>query len=801
MYNNLFTKKTFRNTILVLLFLPLFADCSFGQLVQTPRMTPQGVGYLEYLPPDYATNTGRAYPVLIFLHGLGEMGNGSAADLEKVKANGPPKLIKNGSTMCFNVNGTDECFIVISPQLSPSVGGWWPSLLQSFFNEILTGSKNYRIDKTRVYLTGLSLGGEGVYMGIGQTTDIFAAAAVVAGFDNASGCTISARQIPVWGFHGTSDTTIPYATGLAQFNAIVNCTAPAPVAELKWTSYPNVGHNAWDKAYTTDHSVQSPLNVYEWLLTKRKNVGSNALPIVNAVASKTITLPISSVTLTGTATDTDGTISSYLWTQVSGPNTATLANAATPSVTLGNLVAGIYTMKLTAKDNSGGTGTATITVTVYAVPANIVPVVNAGADKTILPPISTLTVTGSATDADGTIASIMWTKVSGPSAVVSNANSLTLSLSSVTSGTYVFRLTATDNTGAATSDDMSVVVNTAPTVNAGADKVLQLPVNSITLTGTATDTEGAISSYLWTKVSGPAATLTNASTSTVSLSSLVAGAYIFRLTATDNAGSSSSDDMNITVNPAPVAAPAPILDSNIALQKPISTSSNQTWLGAQGVGSNAVDGNLTTRWSSAFSPTEWIAVDLGSNYNISKIKIFWEASLAVSYKIDYSSDGTTWATIKTVTGNSAANNELTDITGRARYVRIVGLVRSYGWGGVQYGYSIYELEIYGQINSSSSARTASSQPALNTSSTEDISDVLHSNEADEKPSLSFLDKTYTGGKQYQVAIFNASGTLIYTGKWSSEIHTEILTPNGFYFYHIIEDGRRIDSGKVVITNP
>lgn len=801
MHHNLFTRNSFRNAILVLLFLALFADCSFGQLVQTPRMTPQGVGYLEYLPPDYATNTSRTYPVLIFLHGLGEMGNGSAADLEKVKANGPPKLIKNGSTMCFNVNGTDECFIVISPQLSPSVGGWWPSLLQSFFNEILTGSKNYRIDKTRVYLTGLSLGGEGVYMGIGQTTDVFAAAAVVAGFDNVSGCTISARKIPVWGFHGTSDATIPYATGLAQFNAIANCTSPAPAAELKWTSYPNVGHNAWDKAYTTDHSVQSPLNVYEWLLTKRKNVGSNAIPVVSAGTNKAITLPANSITLTGSAKDTDGTISSYLWTQVSGPNTATLTNAATPTASLGNLVEGTYTMKLTAMDNAGGAGNATITVTVYAAPANMVPVVNAGTDKSILPPTSTLTVTGSATDADGTITSTLWTKVSGPSVVLNNTNTLTLNLSSLISGTYVFRLTATDNKGAATSDDMSVVVNTAPTVNAGTDKTLQLPVNSMALTGTATDTDGTISSYLWTKVSGPAATLTNASTSTVSLSALVAGAYVFRLTATDNAGSTSSDDINVTVNSAPLAAQPPVLGSNIALQKPVTTSANQTWLGSQGVGPNAVDGNLTTRWSSAFSPTEWIAVDLGSNYNISKIKIFWEASLAVSYKIDYSLDGTTWATIKTVTGNSAANNELTDITGTARYVRIVGLVRSYGWGGVQYGYSIYELEVYGVINNSSSARTASTQPTVTTSPTEDLSDVLDSGEADEKPSLSFLDKTYTGGKQYQVAIFNASGTLIYTGKWSSEIHTEVLTPNGFYFYHIIEDGRRIDSGKVVITNP
>lgn len=74
---------------------------------QTARTTTNGTGYLEYLPPDYATNTNRKCPLLIFLHGSGETGSGSAVDSEKVKANGPPKLIQQGSTMCFGKN----CFI------------------------------------------------------------------------------------------------------------------------------------------------------------------------------------------------------------------------------------------------------------------------------------------------------------------------------------------------------------------------------------------------------------------------------------------------------------------------------------------------------------------------------------------------------------------------------------------------------------------------------------------------------------------------------------------------------------------
>src|SRR5688572_26526163 len=95
-----------------LLFL---AGITHTQAQQVPKMAPSGRGYLEYLPPGYSTST-ELYPCIIFLHGSGERGSGSATDLAKVTGNGPPKHIKNGHTMCFTVNGKTECFIVLSPQ-------------------------------------------------------------------------------------------------------------------------------------------------------------------------------------------------------------------------------------------------------------------------------------------------------------------------------------------------------------------------------------------------------------------------------------------------------------------------------------------------------------------------------------------------------------------------------------------------------------------------------------------------------------------------------------------------------------
>ena len=90
--------------------------------------------------------------------------------------------------------------------------------------------------------------------------------------------------------------------------------------------------------------------------------------------------------------------------------------------------------------------------------------------------------------------------------------------------------------------------NARPVVNAGSDLAITLPTSSVSLNATATDSDGTIASRLWTKISGPSAgTLVNANTNNLTVNGLVAGQYIFRFTATDNAGDSSSDDVIVTV--------------------------------------------------------------------------------------------------------------------------------------------------------------------------------------------------------------------------------------------------------------
>jgi len=278
------------------------------------------------------------------------------------------------------------------------------------------------------------------------------------------------------------------------------------------------------------------------------NPGVIVPPVVYAGADQTVKLPAPQLQLAGTATDSDGFIYSLLWTQVSGP-AVTMSNTTTLTLTLTNLVIGSYVFQLSAQDNSGGTGTDQVAITVYN---NLPPLVDAGPDQLGTLPLSQLVLSGTASDPDGTIASLLWTKVSGPIITMTNTTTPTLTLTSIAAGTYVFQLSAQDNGGTTTTDQVTVTVNPGiivpPVVDAGVDKIVTLPLAQLFLTGTATDSDGFIYSLLWTKVSGPAVTMTNTATATVTLTNLVAGTYVFQLSAQDNSGATVTDQATVTVN-------------------------------------------------------------------------------------------------------------------------------------------------------------------------------------------------------------------------------------------------------------
>jgi len=278
--------------------------------------------------------------------------------------------------------------------------------------------------------------------------------------------------------------------------------------------------------------------------------GVNQNPIVNAGADIFIRLPETTASATATATDVDGTIATYTWTQVSGA-AATTGPTSGPDLSISDLALGSYVFRMEATDNQGSSASDEVMVTVLAEGSNLPPVVLAGSAQIISLPTTSTVLLGSASDDDGSITNLAWTKESGPDGVTMDGiNTTTLNLSNLVAGSYKFRLTATDNESAEAFSETNVEVqagHTGPVVFAGADTTLLLPNNFMTLGGTATATEGfIIADYHWEQTDGPPTELVGEYPQ-VSLTDMLTGVYTFTLTATDNFGSSSSDDIIVTV--------------------------------------------------------------------------------------------------------------------------------------------------------------------------------------------------------------------------------------------------------------
>lgn len=176
------------------------------------------------------------------------------------------------------------------------------------------------------------------------------------------------------------------------------------------------------------------------------NAAGNQSPLANAGADQIIVLPTNSVTLTGSGTDSDGSIASYAWTKVSGPAGGSISSATAATTAITGLIQGIYIFELRVTDNNNASATDLVQVTVNAAPVNQAPTANAGLNQNITLPTNTATLSGSGSDVDGTIASYAWTKVSGPSGgTISSASSASTSVISLIQGVYIYELGNRDN--------------------------------------------------------------------------------------------------------------------------------------------------------------------------------------------------------------------------------------------------------------------------------------------------------------------------------------------------------------------
>jgi len=196
------------------------------------------IKYLLYLPDD-DENSENHWPLILFLHGAGERGD----DLSRVKSHGPPRLVNEGRSLPF---------IIVSPQC-PENQRWEPEKLKLLLDQIIT---NYRVDQSRIYLTGLSMGGFGTWAMAAEYPNQFAAIAPVCGGGNPAAAK-KLSHIPAWVFHGAKDDLVPIKKSEEMVNALKR-----EDGNVRFTVYPEAGHDSWTETYNNQE-------LYIWMLKHR----------------------------------------------------------------------------------------------------------------------------------------------------------------------------------------------------------------------------------------------------------------------------------------------------------------------------------------------------------------------------------------------------------------------------------------------------------------------------------------------------------------------------------------------------
>ena len=206
------------------------------------------VRYWLYLPLDYDKQAeGDGTPLLLFLHGAGERGD-RPEEIDKVKVHGPPKLLDRPE---FQKNW--PC-VTVSPQCKHNFA-WSPEQLMLLLDHI---EKEFRIDKNRIYVTGISMGGFGTWMCLHDSPKRFAAGAPICGGAKPEWAK-AVKDIPIWNFHGDQDGAVPFA--LSQ--GIVDAIKAAGGCSIIFTVYGGAGHDVWTRTY--DNRL-----LYDWLFSLSK---------------------------------------------------------------------------------------------------------------------------------------------------------------------------------------------------------------------------------------------------------------------------------------------------------------------------------------------------------------------------------------------------------------------------------------------------------------------------------------------------------------------------------------------------
>lgn len=252
-----------------------------GQKAASQTLTPRFItttaasnGFYEYLPQGYDPAAPQKYPLILFFHGVGELGNGTTqlgAILDNGLAQQLDNQVNHNNTQhfptSFTVNGRSSSFIVILPQFNT-----WPAPTD-VDNIINYAVAHYNVDVNRLYLTGLSMGGGVVWAyagGAGSYANRVAAILPVSGaatLGEGSAQIIASANLPVFATHNSQDPTVPpnYTSDNVNF---INNSNPPPNPRAVDSIFPVASpqHDAWTKTYDPTQKLINGLNVYQWML-------------------------------------------------------------------------------------------------------------------------------------------------------------------------------------------------------------------------------------------------------------------------------------------------------------------------------------------------------------------------------------------------------------------------------------------------------------------------------------------------------------------------------------------------------
>lgn len=218
-------------------------------------------GYYKAIPTRYDSSA-KKYPMIVFIHGIGELGT----DLTKMLRAGLPRLINRKMfPPDFEVNGEHFSFIVFSPQFKK-----WPTN-KDVKSAIDYAVNKFRIDTSRIYVTGLSMGGGVTWEFDAEYGGSVAAMVPICGGswpDTKRAEKIASFNLPVWAFHNVDDPVVPVSYTIDYINKI---NSFSPAVKAKYTTWLTGGHDSWTKAYDPA-TKEGGKNVYEWMLQYKRPV-------------------------------------------------------------------------------------------------------------------------------------------------------------------------------------------------------------------------------------------------------------------------------------------------------------------------------------------------------------------------------------------------------------------------------------------------------------------------------------------------------------------------------------------------